>query len=97
MKIAGYQCPKCGDIVYSRARHDMRYCSCGKMAVDGGFNYTRMVYDPDIDDLDIKRIEVDIDATSEILYSDWNKGIDKYGLILSAKYNINGKRVSDTK
>jgi len=36
MKVKIYQCPKCKEWVYSRARHDFKQCSCGVLAVDGG-------------------------------------------------------------
>ena len=44
MKVQAIVCPKCGDTLFSRARHDFRYCSCGEVAVDGGFDYVRIVY-----------------------------------------------------
>lgn len=34
-------CPHCKDGIYSVARHDFHYCSCGHTFVDGGFDYTR--------------------------------------------------------
>lgn len=33
MKINALQCGKCGDIIFSRARHDMRFCSCGAVLI----------------------------------------------------------------
>jgi hypothetical protein len=39
------QCLSCNDIVYSSDRHDMVYCSCGKQAIDGGFDYTKLTGD----------------------------------------------------
>jgi len=35
-RVTGVFCEKCGVAVYSRARHDFRYCKCGNVAVDGG-------------------------------------------------------------
>lgn len=32
-------CKKCGEVVESMHRHDYVACSCGAMAVDGGYDY----------------------------------------------------------
>ena len=37
IKTEGVKCPVCKDIVFSRTTHDFRYCSCGNLFVDGGF------------------------------------------------------------
>ena len=78
MKVCTVKCPKCGDIIYSRAQHDFHYCSCGYIFVDGGFEYTRVGAE-NLDDINFKDLE--IDTTKEELYNDWNKGINKYGII----------------
>ena len=39
------KCLKCGDIILSKHRHDMTWCSCGSIAVDGGSWYIRRVGD----------------------------------------------------
>lgn len=33
------QCLSCGDIIESRHRHDFKSCSCGAVAIDGGYDY----------------------------------------------------------
>lgn len=38
------KCNHCGDIIESRHRHDFVFCSCGRVAVDGGHAYLRRVY-----------------------------------------------------
>ena len=38
-------CLKCGDEIESTHRHDLRSCSCGSLAVDGGQAYLRRVGD----------------------------------------------------
>ena len=78
MKVYTVKCPKCGDRIYSRARHDFRYCSCNYLFVDGGFEYTRIGAES-LDNIDAK--EIDIDVTEKELYDDWNKNINKYGII----------------
>ena len=37
------ECLSCGDKPYSAHRHDFQSCKCGKVAVDGGQEYTRRV------------------------------------------------------
>ena len=39
MIVNAIQCPRCGDTIYSRTRHDYRSCSCGSVSIDGGFDY----------------------------------------------------------
>ena len=38
------QCRECGDVVESKHRHDMVWCKCGAIAVDGGLDYLRRAY-----------------------------------------------------
>jgi|UniRef100_UPI00352B2C28 hypothetical protein len=35
------RCKKCGDIIESKNRHDMVWCKCGAIAIDGGKDYQR--------------------------------------------------------
>lgn len=35
------KCRKCGDEIQSRHRHDLVYCSCQNLFVDGGTAYLR--------------------------------------------------------
>jgi hypothetical protein len=35
-------CLECDSIVYSVMRHDMAYCICGKVSIDGGKDYTKI-------------------------------------------------------
>lgn len=39
-------CRHCLDVVESRYRHEFKRCKCGKMAVDGGYDYCKRVGDP---------------------------------------------------
>ncbi len=81
MKINAIKCPSCGDIIYSRARHDMRWCNCGEVAIDGGFDYAKVSYTTSSPE----RVEIEVNATKAELYSDWNNRIDDYGLIKKTK------------
>ena len=42
-EVYGLRCKKCTDTIYSRHRHDFRYCKCKAIAIDGGRDYIRMV------------------------------------------------------
>lgn len=37
------KCLLCGDVIFSRHRHDYVCCGCGNIAVDGGQEYTRRI------------------------------------------------------
>lgn len=38
------KCKFCGDIIESTNRHDFKWCSCEKCAVDGGHDYLKRSY-----------------------------------------------------
>lgn len=40
-------CLSCDDVIYSINRHDMRGCSCGNVAIDGGKDYTKVSFKSD--------------------------------------------------
>ncbi len=76
-RVIAWKCPDCGDIVFSRTRHDMRWCTCRKIAVDGGPNpgeHVRLMGHP-------IKVEMYIEQTKEELYDDWNTRRNQYGLI----------------
>jgi hypothetical protein len=77
MKITGIKCPSCNDIVFSRARHDCRFCSCGDVYIDGGFDYTRIGFSSQPPE----KIELNLDVTVQDLFFDWANCKDEYGLI----------------
>lgn len=77
MKVSCIQCPKCGDIVFSRARHDFRSCSCHEIAVDGNGDYTKICFAI----VKPKTFELKIKQTKQELFDDWNFGRDKFGII----------------
>ena len=41
------RCKHCGDIIESTYRHDFKFCSCQRCAVDGGLDYLRRCGDTD--------------------------------------------------
>ncbi len=77
------QCTNCGDLIYSRARHDFHGCSCCELNVDGGFDYLRV-----LGNWNQKVIKKFINASKKELYFDWSKGINKYGTIKPKTYFI---------
>ena len=40
------KCRRCGDVIWSMYRHDFTRCSCGAIAVDGGYDYVRRIGSP---------------------------------------------------
>jgi len=75
-------CPSCDDTIFSRARHDFIWCSCGNCGIDGGFEYVRTSWKtggmP-------KHKRIKVLATRQQLYDDWNNRVDKFGLIKKKK------------
>jgi hypothetical protein len=43
-KVNGVRCLDCGDLIWSRHRHDMVWCRCKKVAVDGGTEYIKVSF-----------------------------------------------------
>lgn len=37
----GLKCLSCEDEIYSNSVHDFKYCKCGNIFIDGGFDYQR--------------------------------------------------------
>ena len=75
MKVSAIQCNDCRDIIYSRARHDFRWCTCKNCAIDGGLDYLRVIGDG------YKMKTLVIESTKEELYNDWNNSKDLFGLV----------------
>ena len=77
LRVNAIECPACHETLYSRARHDYRTCSCGEVAVDGGFDYIRVAFKKQ------EPIEKEVWVLVSIkdLYQDWASRADKYGKI----------------
>lgn len=84
MKIQAVKCINCGDIIFSRCRHDFKSCFCGKISVDGGFDYCKI----SAEDLNqLLRMEVDLPLTKQELYDDWNcPYLKNYGNLIERRY-----------
>lgn len=100
--INASKCLMCGDIVFSRARHDFRSCYCGNLSVDGGPFYRddsgniggekygrTLIHIPskaEIDDIKIDLTTIDLSNISKILFDDWNQRKNEYGLYHDSSY-----------
>jgi hypothetical protein len=78
MKIQGIRC-YCGRVLFSRARHDFRYCTCGECYVDGGFDYIRCGWTNGKPSPKVVSFELDVESSE--IYKDYNLSIDGYGII----------------
>lgn len=59
------RCKLCGDILESTSRHDLKWCKCGAMAVDGGHFYIKRAWDPKygnkddiIEEMNIEEVDI---------------------------------------
>lgn len=77
VEVAAQVCSLCHYTIFSRARHDYRFCQCGEIGIDGGFDYRKGSWKttPGWD------ITLVIPASRRELYDDWNTRADKFGLI----------------
>lgn len=76
------ECLLCGDILFSRCRHDMRSCSCENTTVDGGltmFKFAWQVRKP-------KTYKLSIIQNKHELYDDWNTSTNRFGLVTLKEY-----------
>jgi len=47
IKVNKVKCPYCNEVIESKSVHDYKWCSCGKIAVDGGLDYLKRCGDID--------------------------------------------------
>ena len=73
-------CPKCKEMIYSRARHDFRWCSCKSVAIDGGFDYMKISWMGDCGANMTSGKHIVQHSKQEII-DDWRYGRDKLGKI----------------
>lgn len=43
IKVNKIKCKKCGNIIESKTTNDLKRCSCGAVAVDGGKEYLKRI------------------------------------------------------
>lgn len=59
IKINKIKCKKCGNIIESKTTNDLKRCSCGAVAVDGGKEYLKRIgNDEEYEELSIMTEEV---------------------------------------
>jgi len=75
MVINAIQCKDCLSVIFSRARHDFRWCECKTVAIDGGQDYTKLVGNAN----QFLHLTLEVLATPRQLYDDWNLRRDKWG------------------
>ncbi len=81
MLVNAVECYDCSTTIYSRANEDVRSCNCGRVMVMGGQNHFK--YDIfGTPHHEVKKIN--IKASAEELYEDWQYMNDEYGLIHDA-------------
>lgn len=88
VEIRASICPVCKETIYSRAHHDMIWCSCGACALDGGSyilnskssGYLRKIGDQIPTTVKFTEFET-IEECKKALYDDWNNNTNKYGRI----------------
>ena len=86
MKIFAIRCKKCKDIVFSRTRHDVRYCSCLSCAVDGGQeDYFKVSGD------DYEMLTLESNIKNKELFDDWTFGRDIFGILKEKDFDCDGK------
>ena len=47
-------CKNCKCIIYSRTTHDFNTCNCGKLSIDGGFDYCKITFENPKDFIEIE-------------------------------------------
>ena len=80
MLVRAIQCEECDTTVYSRTTEDLRECPCGRVRVYGGF-LSHFKYDIVGKKTKFKKIKMEVKATPNDLYDDYENMEDRFGLI----------------
>lgn len=52
------RCKHCNDIIESTHTHDFKYCSCGRISIDGGHEYQKLTFENSLEeDMDMSLSE----------------------------------------
>ena len=54
-------CNHCKQVIRSKHRHDMKWCSCGKVAIDGGNDYVKVSFTDADDFMSITNFVLEVD------------------------------------
>lgn len=68
------QCKKCKDIIESKDTNDLKRCTCGSIAVDGGLEYVKRI--GNLDDV-IELSEYEREKTNNLLSTPLNSSVIK--------------------
>ena len=63
-RIVAIHCLRCDEAIYSPHRHSMVNCECKSVAIDGGSEYSRLLYQPG--DIMHKMVTLDVLTDTEI-------------------------------
>jgi len=77
MIVKAIECPVCGDKIYSRCDGDKQNCCCGYASISG--HPTEPTLSPLIEDIEL--IDLEVNATENDLFIDWNLKYDQFGII----------------
>ena len=80
------RCNHCLEQIFSASRHDMKYCTCGKVMVDGGQAYLRRGFEKDRNDyteLSIVIPKHKVEACVEAVEWGLKNGRNSLGIALS--------------
>lgn len=88
MKVTVAICPSCGYSIFSRSRHDFRWCPCKEIAIDGGADYVKLSFK----NQPPKTVEIEVNTTIKELYDDWNLGKNKFGVYKEKKEKAEKKK-----
>ena len=80
MLVRAIQCEECNTTVYSRTTEDLRECECGRIMVYGGC-MSHFKFEIKDKKTKYKTIKMNIKATPDDLYTDYESMEDKFGLI----------------
>ncbi len=89
IQVGALHCHKCDDIIYSRAGHDLHWCGCGDIYIDGGRGYMRAGAK---DNADYSGLTLVLPVTQRELYDDWNNRTDEYGWLRKSATNLPARR-----
>jgi len=78
--VRAIQCEECDTTVYSRTIEDLRECECGRVMVYGGC-MSHFKFEIKDKKTKFKTIKMNIQATPNDLYDDYESMEDEFGLI----------------
>ena len=84
-----WKCLYCGDVIESKHQHHSISCKCGKMSIDGGTSYIRLIGDLDMMQDMCERIEVWEDSDKIRCIDDSEQNTLKLNEVYTVDISIN--------